>query len=327
MIDNCFVSVIVPIFNVEKYLNQCISSVLNQSFKAFELILVDDGSPDTCPSICDHYAKIDSRVKVVHKVNGGLSDARNTGILHAAGDYVLFLDGDDYWDDNDALGRLVSRVLVSKADITHFSYKKVYEDTGKVFNYFDVPDMPSGLCFTEQIEYLQKHGLFIASACNKLIRRSLLHGVEFETGVYSEDIVWCLDVAAKATTVDYVCENFYCYRQRARSITHVLGTKRCNDLKDAILTCFLRITSTCKALEKLFLSYTAFQYGTFVLVQAQAKDPQREAIRTLSKYKYILKHHSGNKKILYLRLGSMLLGYTAMCRLIRMVYKLTNAIR
>lgn len=94
-----FLSIIVPIFNIEKYLPLCIESILKQSYNDYELILVDDGSPDGCPNICDQYAKYDNRIKVIHKKNGGLSDARNAGIEIAKGEYVLFIDGDDYMKD------------------------------------------------------------------------------------------------------------------------------------------------------------------------------------------------------------------------------------
>ena len=93
-----FFSIIVPVYKVEKYLNQCVSSILEQDFKDFELILVDDGSPDGCPAICDELAITDERIKVIHKINGGLSDARNAGLAIASGDYVIFLDSDDFWE-------------------------------------------------------------------------------------------------------------------------------------------------------------------------------------------------------------------------------------
>ena len=89
-------SVIVPIFKVEEYLGRCIDSILNQSFTNFELILVDDGSPDRCPEICEQYARIDDRVRVIHKTNGGLVSARNEGIRTAKGDYICYVDGDDW---------------------------------------------------------------------------------------------------------------------------------------------------------------------------------------------------------------------------------------
>ena len=96
MSDNELISVIVPIFKVEDYLRKCVDSVINQTYKNLEIILVDDGSPDNCPKICDEYANQDSRIKVIHKENGGLSDARNAGMKIAKGEYVSFIDSDDY---------------------------------------------------------------------------------------------------------------------------------------------------------------------------------------------------------------------------------------
>ena len=99
-------SIIVPVYKAEKYINECVDSVLAQTFEDFELILADDGSPDRCPEICDEYAKKDSRIKVIHKENGGASSARNSGIEAACGEYVIFLDSDDYWEENYTLQRL-----------------------------------------------------------------------------------------------------------------------------------------------------------------------------------------------------------------------------
>ena len=118
-----FFSVIVPIYNIEKYLPRCIDSVLAQSFDDFELILVDDGSPDNCPKICDEYAVKDARIKVIHKENGGLVSARQVGIKKAVGDYVFHLDGDDAVC-NDALESAYKIINETNADIVSFSYKR-----------------------------------------------------------------------------------------------------------------------------------------------------------------------------------------------------------
>lgn len=322
MDGNFFVSIIVPIYNVERYIDQCVQSVLTQTFCNFELILVDDGSPDNCPSICDRYAKEDSRVKVIHKSNGGLSDARNVGVAHASGEYVLFLDGDDYWDDIDSLKKLYERTQLNPSDIVCFSFKKVYEDTGKCTPYFTSPSMQVGLAFDDQLDYLSTNGLYIASAWNKLVRRTLLENIEFERGVYSEDIVWCLDLISNANSVDYICEDFYCYRQRTNSITHEVSNKRCEDLAKAIFDCISRLESVETRYKALFRSYTAFQYGTFVLVQAQAREKQDKLISHLSRYKGILKYHGLNKKLRYLHLISTIFGYKAMCNMVRAIYRL-----
>lgn len=121
------VSIIVPVYKVEQYLSRCVDSILQQSYSNLEIILVDDGSPDSCGMICDEYQKKDSRVQVIHKSNGGLSDARNYGIEAAQGKYLAFVDSDD-WLDFDMID-ILYRVLTSQdADIAECSYRNLYAD-------------------------------------------------------------------------------------------------------------------------------------------------------------------------------------------------------
>lgn len=124
-------SIIVPIYKVEKYLEICIDSIIGQSFCNFELILVDDGSPDTCGEICDRYSSSDTRVKVVHKENGGLSSARNAGLDIATGKYVIFIDSDDFWDDASALEHIHINLTETDADVLVFTAKRYYESEDK----------------------------------------------------------------------------------------------------------------------------------------------------------------------------------------------------
>ena len=107
--DKIKISVIIPIYKVESYLRECVESVLRQTYQNLEIILVDDGSPDSCPQICEEYAIFDKRIKVIHKKNGGLSSARNEGFKHATGEYVLFLDSDDYWEKETAIQELIDK--------------------------------------------------------------------------------------------------------------------------------------------------------------------------------------------------------------------------
>ena len=104
------ISVIIPVYKVELYLKQCVESILIQTYSNIEIILVDDGSPDSCPQICDEYARKDYRIKVIHKSNGGLSDARNVGLNGAVGQYVVFVDSDDYWLNENCLKSLVDEI-------------------------------------------------------------------------------------------------------------------------------------------------------------------------------------------------------------------------
>ena len=125
--DTNLFSIIIPVYNVERYLNKCIESVVKQTYKNFEIILVDDGSPDSCPRICDEWAKKDDRIVVIHKGNGGLSSARNAGIKRAKGQYIGFIDSDDYWTESNFLEKIKDIVTENSVDVILFEYKEVDE--------------------------------------------------------------------------------------------------------------------------------------------------------------------------------------------------------
>lgn len=315
------ISVIIPVYNVESYIVECVTSVLAQDYNSMEVILVNDGSSDSSGSICDAFAEKDNRVKVIHKPNSGLSDARNISIASATGEYVLFLDGDDFWADSHAVSTLVSRVKRTNADVLNFSYIKWFEDTDKKQPYFNnVAEMPEFRSVAEQVAYLAENGLYIASACNKMIRRSLLDQIPFESGISSEDIPWCAKLMLSANSMDFTCVNFYMYRQRAGSIRHTINDKKCDDLANGILSC-IRLAEAAPADKKsALLHYAAFQFGTFFLVQAQTQNPQPDQIAVLSPYKYILRHHGRNKKLVLLNIACRTLGFPQSCAIIRTVY-------
>ena len=119
--SQALISVIIPVYKVEKYLDRCLESIVNQTYKNLEIILIDDGSPDNCPAICDEYAQKDSRIKVIHKANGGVSSARNKGIDVATGDYIGFVDSDD-WIEPDMYETLIKNAEQYNSDISRCSY-------------------------------------------------------------------------------------------------------------------------------------------------------------------------------------------------------------
>ena len=128
-------SFIVPIYNVEPYLRKCVDSLLAQDYSDYEIILVDDGSPDGCPKICDEYAAAHKNVRVVHRPNGGLSAARNSGIEVAKGEYICFVDSDDYWEPN-VIGRLMEQIERDDLDVLRFKDQNVNEKC-EVFNPYE----------------------------------------------------------------------------------------------------------------------------------------------------------------------------------------------
>ena len=217
--NNPLISVIVPIYNVECYLKTCIDSIVNQTYSNLEIILVDDGSPDKSPEICDEYAKNDSRVKVIHQENGGLAHARNVGIAKSSGEYLTFIDSDDYVS-NDYVESLYKGIAELGADISLASFYPFKDDEACL--------QTSELCAYEIIskENAIRRYCFInvgcsmpfISACNKIYRRSLFDGIEFPKGKLYEDAFTTYKLIDRAKKIVFTTSKFYFYRLNSQSI-------------------------------------------------------------------------------------------------------------
>lgn len=213
------ISVIVPVYNVKEFLNECVDSIINQTYKDLEIILVDDGSTDGCGEICDDYANKDKRIKVVHQKNQGLSAARNTGMEHMNGDYLTFVDSDDYLMPS-ALEHMLSLAKVHESDMVVCPFLQLEED-GSL--------MPcitqSALNGTEVFDGAGKMSSYIKmkkytnSAWGKLYAKELFRELRFPVGKIAEDVYVCYQVvhAAKRLVVDEAPQ--YVYRIRSGSIT------------------------------------------------------------------------------------------------------------
>jgi len=175
-------SVIVPVYKVENYIDKCISSILSQEFTDFELILVDDGSPDSCPQLCDEYARRDPRVIVIHKDNGGLSSARNAGLKIASGDFVSFIDSDD-WISSDFYNSIHLLENCKEADIIYVPYDIVYENHTEKVNYGH-PQLITEIDKLYEFFFSSKHNL---SVWKCIYRRSLFDDLQFKEGYLFED--------------------------------------------------------------------------------------------------------------------------------------------
>ena len=185
-------SVIIPVYQVEQYLRQCIDSVLRQSFTDYEVILVDDGSTDGSTAICREYAGRDSRVRMIRQANGGLSAARNTGVGAARGDYLIFLDSDDYWLTASGLGQIDRCLSDGRTDAVFWRYRKVAEDDNA---FCDEPSESFGAAYCESpgqlIDFIRS-GSLVACAWDLAVSRALFArgGLDFEPGAFSEDVEW-----------------------------------------------------------------------------------------------------------------------------------------
>lgn len=207
------VSIVVPIYKVEKYLEKCVKSICEQTYSDLEIILVDDGSPDACGTMCDAYAKQDHRIKVLHKTNGGLSDARNEGVKLATGKYLLFVDSDDYVA-RDLVEKTVSLAEENQCDMVLYDYYYVESD-GMEIHSTVVPE--------NKVISLDKEPLLLlaaTSAWTKLFRRDfyIQSNCPFPQGIYFEDLATTSIFFMKAERVYYLKEPLYYYVNRENSI-------------------------------------------------------------------------------------------------------------
>ena len=223
------ISVIVPIYKVEKYLRRCVDSILNQSYTDFELLLIDDGSPDNCPQICDEYARRDDRVRVFHKPNGGLSDARNYGIDRMKGDYVSFIDSDDYVgpDYLKILMDLIKEYAVPVAAVTHLC---VFNGETSFVSSNDTRYMiPNG-----EILKAMAQGQIIFSAWGKLMHKDLFAQARFPVGYLFEDNLLIPYLLCGCDAIACSASQQYYWLKRLDSIMGTVSEKKVLDWEEGI---------------------------------------------------------------------------------------------
>lgn len=281
-------SIIVPVYNVEKYLHECVESVLEQTFSDFELILVDDGSPDSCPQICDQYCKVDSRVRVVHKQNGGLSSARNAGLDVASGEYILFLDSDDYWCTINVLELINKCIMHVQSDVYIFGMKKYFESKGKYTKY-QKPVLNEEKGFdTYTMRVLMQHNLYRACAWDKVVKRSVIenNSMRFVIGQMSEDIEWCTKLLLYAKSVQIVPECVYVYRQEnINSITANVSRKNLEHI--------LRVITKYAEVDDEFVKqFIANQYVLWITTANRvSKNEIKDLIQQAKRYWFLLEYN------------------------------------
>lgn len=209
------ISVVVPVYNVEKYFDNCVESLVNQTYSDLEIILVDDGSSDGCPQMCDEWAGKDTRIKVIHKTNGGLSDARNVGMKIATGKYISFIDSDDYIA-LDFFETLLPVMETENSDIVECSVVKFYED-GRFEEYSD--DLAVTTFETESaLSRLIAENPFHQHVWNKLYKTQLVKDIPYVVGKLNEDEFWTYQVFGRAKKVSRINKTMYYYLQRSSSI-------------------------------------------------------------------------------------------------------------
>ena len=299
------ISIIVPVYNVAPYLAECINSILTQTFKDYEIILVDDGSSDISGSLCEQFANIDERISVIHQENKGLSAARNAGVDKASGEYIIFLDSDDYWKDKDVLQILAERLSLTEADVISFNYEKTDGVISQSPYFQSQETMPRSIKAEESFKYQIDHDLWIACAWNKVIRRELFDRgqLQFRRGITSEDIDWCVRLALIARSFDYINCVVVCYRQRNGSISKTVTYNKASTLLKNIKFS-LKLIKDSKNTDcgQLLKSYISYQYGTLLYCINAIKEieKKKQIMEEAGKYRKLLTW-SKNRKIKLLR--------------------------
>lgn len=298
-LKNPIVSVIVPVYNVESYLSQCLDSILKQSFVDFEVILVDDGSKDKSGMICDEYAAKDSRINVFHQSNQGVSKARNVALDYAKGEYIVFMDADDYWYVDNCLETLLATAIRANADIVRGEYKKVTEKGEDL--YWHEINSKRKHCANETLS----SAFFLRNVIQGefflwlfLIRRDIIQDIRFcESRIFLEDMDFYCRILLKPLTCVYIPLCFYAYRQHS---TNASGKRTIKNLEDSLGMCerFQEYAEQAKNLDlkKAFLNYQTLMYYWTLGSIADRYFPNRRFIAKHLKLEESRKHVWSNIK-------------------------------
>ena len=323
-------SVIVPVYKVEGYLEQCVESVLQQTYTDFELILVDDGSPDRCPEMCDNFSQKDTRIKVIHKKNGGLSSARNAGLDIATGDYVVFLDSDDFWNDENALQEVYDKakfgtdiVIFGCTDWDIHTNKKVVSRSS--YNQEIMQSNDKNMI----LHYLLSEKKLPGGSTVFMTRRKIIerNSIAFKEGINSEDYDWVLEVFLNSDSFAAIDNPFYTYRKgRIGSITTVPNMKTINGIIYTVEKWIEKAnTIDNDTIKRDVLNYLAHIYTTGVVMLARFKGKDKKmATKRLKVYEDVLKAAYW-KKTKAVRFSLAIFGYRITAYMTNKAFRIRRA--
>ncbi len=305
------ISFVIPVYKVEKYLKECVDSILKQSFSDYEIILVDDGSPDNSGVICDEYAAKYDFISVIHKQNGGLSDARNAGIKQAQGDYILFVDSDDYIGEESLTA--IAECVWSQSqiiDVVFLDAYKVFPDK-KIIPLGDgyISNEINGKTKASVMKHLATLPKYPGSACTKLIRTDLIiqNNLFFERGLLSEDIDWTVNLLMKAKGFAYCTVKYYYYRQdRDGSITNTVGLKNIMDLLYIISKWASK--NERQEYQKEINAFMAYEYMITLYNYGHLTKSEQEKVKDKVKDNRWLLKYGGSKRVRLISLFCKLFG-------------------
>ncbi len=326
-------TIIIPVYNSERCLKRCVDSILRQTYQNYEIILVNDGSTDSSGELCDSLAAQDSRIRAVHKENGGTSSARNAGLDLSEGDYVTFMDNDDLWLGEDVLSDIAALIGESGAEVLVHENEIFWQDTGKTvtpnlkLTREDVVFKPN----CEALGAIISSGMFsLYCVWSKVMKRSLLneHGIRFPEGMRNEDTYFCGKLFRYASSYDFYSKPFYRYvkghagAQTKAGIKYSLLSdlqKVCIDFIEAV-----KASDDSDGLKEALLSYIAFPYCTWMGQSKMVKDERvRSDTKVMKKYREIMRYDA-HPSVRLVRKFCALFGYNITCRALAFYIKQNN---
>lgn len=318
------ISFIIPVYKVERYLKQSVGSITGQTYRDIEVILVDDGSPDSCPQMCDDFAATDNRIRVIHKANGGLSDARNVGLNAATGDYVIFIDSDDFWLHNDDLQKLVRVAETNpQVDFIGFNCSYYFQDKDS-FTKWTLYDnrLAHPTEKDEALRLLTSTSSFVMSAWMKMLKLEFLlsNDLYFIKGQLSEDIPWFINLLDSCRKCMFVNDYVYAYRQGVSgSITNSISERNIDNLIRIIETELEKMPSRTFSNEgkDCVMSFLGYEYSIILgYLQFLDKEKGKEKYKYLKRYKYLL-NYTIDPKVKKVHLATKLLGLGLTAKLLQ----------
>lgn len=295
---DCLISVIVPVYKVENYLRQCLDSIINQTYKNLEIILVDDGSPDNCPKICDEYAKNDKRIKVIHKENGGLSSARNAGLDVCTGEYISFIDSDDIVDKN-FIERMYTKSKEYRSDICICNYAKFSDDENiGCFSKEEKNTVLSSEIVQEKM--LEKNAVLYIIMWNKLFKRYIFDCIRFPLGKINEDEAVIHYIYDRCKSDVLVINNIlYFYRFNESSITNRKFSATRLDAMDAMKDRieFYKRKNNNHLYELSLIKYEYVLKRLYILTYKNVPNSKSYLKRIISEYRTVFKECKNNSQL------------------------------
>ena len=268
-------SIVIPVYNVESYLKECIESILSQTYKNYEIILVDDGSTDNSPKICDDYEEKYQNILVIHNKNGGASSARNAGTKKAVGEYIIYMDSDDF---------ILDKEFLKKLEECKFSYSLAIKEKS----------------YVDKITVLVKENAFFGMPWNRVTRKEILlkNKIEFEEGLVGEDMDWNYNVILNSSSIDFIDEPMIAYRQREGSVT---SNYKLKNLLDFIYILekwseYIKKEVKDESLKNAFYGSLAKYYSNLLIVYSRVLDLEKEkCINRIKRLSWLLDYSMSHR--------------------------------